>query len=501
VKENSAMSSKIVIVGAGPGGLAAAMLLSRTGADVTVLERMDRVGGRTSSLNEKGYTFDLGPTFFLYPDVLRRIYAQCGMDMDREIEMTKLDPHYQLLFEERGSLLATPDRERMESQLGGLAPEDASGFRRYMRDNERKFESFRPILERPFASVLDLLDPRLLKLLPFFRPHRSVDGDLRRFFRDDRIRLACSFQSKYLGMSPFTCPSIFTILSYLEYAYGIFHPKGGCGAVSEAMADAARRLGARIHLNESVEQVRFEGRKAKSVVTAKGEYPCDALVINADFSRAMQKLVPDHLRRNWSDKVIEKKKYSCSTFMVYLGVNRRYEHLEHHNIFLSKDYDGNLTDIERDHRLSNNPSFYVCNPVKTDPGMAPAGKSALYVLLPVTHCHTNVDWPAEQQRYRDIAIRQLAKIGLTDIESHIEFEKVISPQGWSDDYAIHKGAVFNLAHSLDQMLFLRPQNRFRDLESVYLVGGGTHPGSGLPVIYESARITSRLVGRDLGFAA
>lgn len=488
----------VIIIGAGPGGLAAAMLLSKAGARVTVLERMDRVGGRTSSIRENGFTFDLGPTFFLYPDVLDRIYRECGLTMRDEFEMTRLDPHYQLFFEGRDRLLATSDVVRMESELSRLSEHDAKGFRRYLEDNRGKFESFRPILERPFHSFLNLLDPRLIKLLPFFRPHLSVDGDLRKFFSDDRIRLACSFQSKYLGMSPYTCPSIFTILSYLEYAYGIFHPKGGCGAVSTAMADAARRLGADIRLNEEVTSIRFEGKRARSVVTAAGKYDCDALVINADFSHAMKKLVPNELRKRWSDEKIARTKYSCSTFMMYLGVNRTFDHLQHHNIFLSNEYTENLTDIERDHRLSANPSFYVCNPVVTDPTMAPPGKSALYVLAPVTHEHANVNWAAEQKRFRDLTMRQLAKIGLDGIEKHIEYERVLSPAGWHQSYAIHKGAVFNLAHSLDQMLHLRPQNRFRDLESVYLVGGGTHPGSGLPVIYESARISSALVARDLG---
>lgn len=492
------MSSEVVIVGAGPGGLAAAMLLSRAGARVTVLERQDQVGGRTSTIEENGYRFDLGPTFFLYPEILQEIFRECGLQLDDEVELKRLDPHYQLHFEGSDTLLASPDRDKMEREVSRLSPRDAGGFERFLQDNRKKFASFKPVLQKPFSSLLDIVNPKMAAALPYFRPGKSVEKDLRSFFQDERLRLACAFQSKYLGMSPFTCPSIFTILSFLEYEYGVFHPAGGCASVSRAMAQAAERLGAEIHLSEAVTRIEFEGKRARRVVTEGGEYPCDALVINADFAHAMQELVPDTLRKRWSNAALHKKKYSCSTFMMYLGVKRAFPQLQHHNIFLSSIYQENLTDIERDHRLSENPSFYVCHPTTTDASMAPADKSALYILVPVTHLHENVDWKTQTQHYRDLTLKQLAKIGITDLEPDIEYERIITPATWESEFSVHRGAVFNLAHSLDQMLFFRPQNRFKELGGVYLVGGGTHPGSGLPVIYESARISSRLVAKDLG---
>jgi phytoene desaturase len=184
--------------------------------------------------------------------------------------------------------------------------------------------------------------------------------------------------------------------------------------------------------------------------------------------------------------------------MLYLGIEGRYDDLAHHTIHLAADYRTNLADIETRHALSADPSFYVQNACVTDPSLAPPGKSTLYVLLPVTHQHPNVDWPREAPRFRALALRQLAKIGLGDVEQRIVFERRVTPDDWDRGHEIHLGATFNLAHNLSQMLYLRPRNRFEDLESVYLVGGGTHPGSGLPVIYESARITARLIGEDLG---
>ena len=224
----------------------------------------------------------------------------------------------------------------------------------------------------------------------------------------------------------------------------------------------------------------------------------DALVVNADFARAMERLVPDRLRRRWTNQKLAKKKYSCSTFMMYLGVEGRYDDLAHHNIFVSADYRRNLREIERDHVLSADPSFYVQNASVTDPTLAPEGMSALYVLVPVTQQHPNVDWNREKSAFRARTLRQLEKIGLTGLEKRIRYERVITPVDWDSKYEIYRGATFNLAHNFQQMLHLRPHNRFEDVDGVYLVGGGTHPGSGLPVIFESARITSRLLAEDFG---
>ena len=511
------MRKRVVIVGAGPGGLASAMLLANAGLDVTVLEKRDRVGGRTSSFTQPSphgeFTFDLGPTFFLYPGILEEIFKHCGMDLYDRIELRKLDPQYHLIFEGGGDVRATPDLPRLQAELSKIDPEDARNVRRYLDDNRKKFAAFRSILQRPFASPRDLLAMDTLRSLPLLRPFSSVDSDLKRYFKDERTRLAFSFQAKYLGMSPFQCPSLFTILSFLEYEYGVYHPVGGCGAVSEAMADAARELGVTIRLNEAVTRVNVERGRAVGVDTIghgpsctcgaadAATYPCDALVINADFAHAMQHLVDDRHRRRWTDTKLETKKYSCSTYMLYLGIEGRYDALEHHTIFLSKDYKRNLREIEDDHVLSDEPSVYVQNASVSDDSLAPDGMSTLYILAPVTHRTSGVDWGAQREAFRRTVLKQVAKIGLGNIEERIVVERELTPAEWETDLSIFRGATFNLAHNLGQMLHRRPQNRFEDIDGVYLVGGGTHPGSGLPVIYEGARISSRLLLQDLGVEA
>jgi phytoene desaturase len=490
-------ANKVLVIGAGPGGLAAALLLARAGLQVHVVERLPRVGGRCSAIEHDGFRFDLGPTFFLYPRVLERIFRLVGRDLHAEIPMVRLDPQYRIAFGAGGHLDCTANLPRLEAEVAKLCAGDAPNVRQFLADNRVKLEKFRTCLERPFLGWRDLLKWDLVKLLPLLRPWKSLDRELARYFADERIRLAFSFQSKYLGMSPFNCPSLFSILSFLEYEYGVWHPIGGCAAVSEGMARVARELGVTFSLGEEVTEVLCDGRRAIGVKTANGEYHADAIVINADFAQAMTKLVPDHLRRRWTDAKIEKKKFSCSTFMMYLGIDGRYE-VRHHTIHCAADYVTNLADIETRHVLSEDPSFYVQNACVTDDTLAPKGCSTLYVLAPVTHRHPNVNWATETPAFRARLLRQLPKIGIRDVEKRIRFEKIVTPTDWENRYAVYRGATFNLAHTWTQMLHFRPRNRFEDIGGVYLVGGGTHPGSGLPVIYESARITSRLLLADLG---
>jgi phytoene desaturase len=259
-------------------------------------------------------------------------------------------------------------------------------------------------------------------------------------------------------------------------------------------------MGVHLHLEEPVEELLFEGRRAVGVRTRKASYRAAAVVLNADFAHAMTHLVPDRLRRRWTNRKIEAKKFSCSTFMLYLGIDGTFDHLPHHSIYLSRDYRQNLADIEDLHRVSEDPSVYVQNACVTDPTLAPAGKSTLYVLAPVTHQHPNVDWNAQKAQFRRRVLAQLPHLGFEDVERRTVWERVVTPDDWANHAAIYRGATFNLAHNFGQMLHRRPHNRFEDIDGVYLVGGGTHPGSGLPVIFESALITARLLAEDLGWA-
>ncbi|MCS7305343.1 MAG: phytoene desaturase family protein [Thermoguttaceae bacterium] len=488
---------RIVVIGAGPGGLAAAMVLAKVGLPVTVLERLHRVGGRCSRIERDGFVFDRGPTFLHYPCALRTLFKSVGRVLEEELQLVKLDPMYRLFLGDRGYLDATNRAPEMEQQIARFQPADQAGFRAFLADNMRKFERVIHVLQRPFCQWTDLVSKEMVGLLPVLRPWTTLEKDLRRFFSDPDLRIAFTFQSKYLGMSPHRCPSLFSILSYLEYAYGVFHPIGGCNMVSQKLAQLAQEFGAQIELGQDVEQIVFQGRRPVAVRTQHAEYPCEVLVINADFARAMQRLVPNRLRRRWSDENLQRKKYSCSTFMLYLGIEGVLDNLLHHNIYVPPHYQDYLEDIESRHVLSEQPAFYVQYASRTDPTLAPPGHSTVYVLTPTSHQHPNIDWQKERLRYREVVLDNLTRMGVPDLRRRIRTEMIATPADW-ESWQIYRGATFNLAHTLNQMLYFRPHNRFEELEKVYLVGGGTHPGSGLPTIFESARITAKLILDDLG---
>lgn len=483
-----------IVVGAGPGGLAAAMLLAAQGADVTVYEKDELVGGRTKTLLADGYRFDIGPTFFLYPQILEGLFARCGLKLADYVELRRVDPNYRLIFEEGPQIHVSSDIAKLEGEIAKLNPRDATAIRRFITRNQAKLKAFTPILQRPFSSLLDYLAPDVLKALKPLLPLGSVDGELRRYFRDPRVRLAFSFQTKYLGMSPFRCPNLFTFLAYLEYEFGIWHPVGGCGAVSEGMARAAADLGAKIHCQTPIKRVVVEKGRAVGVEMAHETHFADAIILNADFAQAMTELVPSSARKSWNDARIESKRYSCSTFMLYLGVEGEYD-VDHHNIFLSKDYEQNIAEIESGECVPATPSLYVANPARTDRSFASAGGSSLYVLVPVGHCG-KIDWLREKAAFREKILARLEGFGFANLRQRIRYERCLTPEDWRDQFAIYRGATFNLAHTLGQMLYFRPHNRFEDIEGLYLVGGGTHPGSGLPVIYEGAQITSDLILKE-----
>ncbi|WP_210528754.1 phytoene desaturase family protein [Rubellimicrobium arenae] len=490
---------RVAVIGAGPGGLAAAMLARAAGAEVTVLERAAKVGGRTASIEQDGYVFDTGPTFFLYPEIPREIFAACGFDFDAMVPMKRLDPMYRLRFDDGRTFDATPDVDRLKAEVARIDPEDAKNVEAYLADNLAKFEAFKPVLQKPFLNLGAFADADMLRALPHLRPWATVDADLRRWFRHPDTRLAFSFQSKYLGMSPFKCPSLFTILAHIEYGHGVFHPLGGCNAIPRAMADCLSRMGVEVRLSEPVEELLFDGRRATGARTSRGTYDADAVVVNADFAHAMKSLVPDRLRRRWTDARIDSKSYSCSTFMLYLGVEGTFPDLAHHTIFLSRDYERNIREIEAG-QAPFEPSIYVQNASVTDPSLAPPGHSALYVLVPVGNLAAGTDWQAIVAPYREAVLDRLKILTGHDLRPLIRTERMLAPPDWRD-MGIHNGATFNLAHNLGQMLHLRPRNRFEDLDGVYLTGGGTHPGSGLPTIFESARIATKLLARDLGLDA
>lgn len=497
------MKKKVVIVGAGPGGLTAGMLLAHQGYRVEIYEKNAMVGGRNAGIRLGDFHFDTGPTFLMLPEVLEDVFRFSGRNLGDYLEMREIEPLYRLRFGGERDFYPSRDREFMLRQIEALFPGDGAGYQKFMEKEVDKFGRLLHCLKLPYHHPFHFLRSTFLRAIPKLDLTRSLYDKLSEYFHHDDLRIAMTFQSKYLGMSPWVCPGAFTIISYIEHSRGIHHPVGGLNKISEAMAKVVEEEGGILHLSAEVREVLVENNQARGIVLANGEkVTADYVILNADFAHAMSQMVKPANRKKYTDINLEKRDYSCSTFMLYLGLDKKYD-IPHHNIIFADDYKRNVDEIAQWKVLSKDPSFYIQNASVTDPTLAPEGKSALYVLVPVPNNSGGIDWEREKEGFRSLLLEKIRqKTELKDLEAHIEAEKVITPLEWERDYAVYKGATFNLSHKLSQMLYFRPHNRFEEFRNCYLVGGGTHPGSGLPTIYESGRITANLILQDgrLGLA-
>lgn len=490
------VKKKVVIIGAGPGGLSAAMLLAHYGHAVTVVEEKSYVGGRNSSLKIKDYVFDLGPTFIMLPDVFKETFKEVGLNIDNYINLKRLDIMYRLHYADGRDFNVYFDKEKIKQEIDRLFPGEAKGYEKYLAGQKIQFDRLYKCLTVPYLHWYNYLRSSLIKALPIIRLGKSVHNVLSAYFKNDDLKIAMAFQAKYLGMSPWKCPGGFSILSYVEHAFGIYHAMGGVHQISAGLTKAAKEKGAEIKLDSKVKSIILEGRKACGVELENGEkILAEAVVMNADFAYGMTSLIDEKLRKKYSNEDLKNREYSCSTFMIYLGLDKRYD-ITHNNIFFSADYKTNVEAIYKTMSLPEDPSFYIQNASATDSSLAPEGKSTIYILVPVPNLKASIDWEKEKDKYRELVLSLVEKrTELKDIRQHIEVEKVITPLDWQKQANVFAGAVFNLAHSLGQMLYLRPRNKLEGYENLYIVGGGTHPGSGLPTIVESGRIVARLINQ------
>ena len=495
------MEKRVAIIGAGPGGLTAGMILARRGFNVCIYEKDNIVGGRNKPLVLNGYTFDTGPTFLMMKFILDEMFQEAGTDARHYLDVIRLDPMYRLRFFDT-EVLVSDDHEKMKAEIRRFFPGEETGFDRFLKKEEIRLKYLFPCLQKPYSSIFDMVSASLIKALPHLDLGTSVFQALGRYFHSEQLRICFTFQSKYLGMSAWECPAAFAMVAYIEHKWGIHHVRGGLNKISDAMAHVFQDNGGTLHLNTPVKRVLTRGTCACGVELADGtKVEADEIIVNADFSYAVTNLMDRTQVRKYTPERLARKKYSCSIFLLYLGVKKRYDQIPHHNIFFAKNYRKNVEDIFTRLTLSDEISFYVHNAAILDPTLAPPGKSTIYILVPVPNLQGQVNWAQEQESFRERVLEEVVRrTEMKDLRDHIEIEKVYTPETWRDEFNVYYGATFNLAHTLRQMLYFRPHNKFECLENCYLVGGGTHPGSGLPTIYESGRIVANLISQKYGIA-
>ncbi len=430
--------------------------------------------------------------------LLDELFEEGGRQSSDYLDFQLLDPIYRLNFPDK-TMLARSRPGDMKAEIERVFPGEGASLDRFLARESIRFKKLYPCLQKSYGSAFSMFSPTLMAAVPHIAPGRSLHSVLASYFRSEELRLAFTFQSKYLGMSPWDCPGLFTMIPYTEHAHGIYHVKGGLCRISDALARVAKEEGAEIHTSAPVRRVLLKGRKAVGVELESGDkIECDDVVINADFGHAMSTLFDSDSLRKHSPESVKKRRFSCSTFMMYLGLDRTYE-TEHHMIVFANDYKKNLNDITNRKITSDDISIYIRNSAVNDNTTAPPGHSALYILVPVPNNTSGINWAEQKHHYRSRILKVLAeRTPYGDVEQHIQRELIITPEDWEKKISVYQGATFNMGHNWSQMLFLRPHNQFEEFSNCYLVGGGTHPGSGLPTIFESSRISSNLICKKYG---
>lgn len=469
------------------------MLLAQRGFRVQVFEKQNVIGGRSAEVRLGDYRFDLGPTFLMMKFLLDELFTEGGRRSSDYLQFQALDPMYALNFTDK-VLLARSHPAAMKAEIEKHFPGEGASLDRFLEREGLRFKKLYPCLQKPYGSLAGLISPTLLAAVPHIAAGRSLHSVLADYFRSEELRLAFTFQSKYLGMSPWECPGLFTMIPYTEHAHGVYHVMGGLCRIGDAFAQVAREEGAEIHTSSPVARVLLDGRRACGVELASGEkVHCDDVIINADFGHAMSMFFDGKALGRYKPSALRKRRFSCSTFMMYLGLDRAFA-TEHHTIVFARDYRENIEAITRGRAAFQDISLYIRNAGTTDPSSAPAGHSALYILVPVANNTSGIAWEEQKQILRESVFRTLReRTPFGDVRPHILRELVITPEDWEKKHSVFLGATFNMAHSWNQMLYLRPHNEFEQFSNCYLVGGGTHPGSGLPTIFESARISANLI--------
>jgi phytoene desaturase len=496
------MKPTALVIGAGIGGIATAARLAKNGHDVTVLEKNETPGGRCNQIVREGHCFDIGPTLFLMPEVWEETFTALGEKMADHLDLRRIDPTYKIHFDDGLQLQLTSNLGKMQTQLEHVEKTAFTGFLNYIAEGSKHYKvSLDKFVGRNFYNLFEYFSPGNLPLLFKLKALVKHHANVGRYFKDERLKAAFTFQNMYLGLSPYEAPATYSLLQYTELAEGVWYPMGGMYAGIQALTRVAEKLGVKFIYNAPVKQLKTTGSQVRGAVLQDGrEFSADIFVGNADLPYIYKELLP----KNNEAKKLEDKLYTCSTIMFYWGVDKEYPQIAHHNVFLGGEYKASFDQIFKDHTLPEVPSFYVHAPARTDKSAAPLGQDTLYVLVPVGHldARTQQDWEALVDRARETVFTRLAReMGAADLKEHIKFEIVYQPKTWKERFNLEKGAAFGLSHNFWQVGYLRPQNRHKRYKNLYFAGASTHPGTGLPIVLLSARLTTERILKETGSIA
>ena len=481
-----------IVIGAGFGGLAAAVRLGARGYRVTILEKLDAPGGRAYVFRQDGFTFDAGPTIVTAPFLFEELWELCGRKMSDDIDMRALSPFYRIRFDDGSSLDCCDDPTAMRARIAALAPGDVEGYERFLEASREIYRvGFEQLGDTPFNSFSDMLRvaPDLLRLGAW----RSVWSMAARYVKDDRIRIALSFHPLFVGGNPFRTTSVYALISWLERRWGVHFVMGGTGRLVEGLADLIQSQGSTLRCDTEVDQILVENGAATGVRLSTGEIIKSEIVVsNADAAFTYNRLLPKDAARRWTPRKLKHARYSMSLFVWYFGVNRQYADVPHHTILMGPRYRGLLEDIFENKVLAEDFSLYLHRPTATDPSLAPEGNEAFYVLSPVPNLDAGIDWRERAEPYRQAIEKRLEETMLPGLSKAIVSSRQITPLDFESRLLAVKGAAFGLEPVLTQSAWFRPHNQSEKIKNLFLVGAGTHPGAGLPGVLSSAKVLEKV---------
>ena len=482
-----------VVIGSGFGGLAAAVRLGARGYRVTVLEKLDAPGGRAFVHRQDGFTFDAGPTVITAPFLFEELWALCGKRMADDVDLRPVAPFYRVVFDDGERFDYSGDAAAMRAEVGRIAPDDVDGYQRFLEASERIYKvGFEELGDQPFDRWTDMLKvaPDLIRL----EGYRTVWQLACKHVSDPRLRVVLTFQSLLVGGNPFATTSVYCLIAFLERRWGVHFPIGGTGSLVRGLVGLIEGQGGTVACDRGVAQITVEAWRATGVTLENGErIDADVVVSNADSAWTYRHLIAPEHRKRWTDARIERARYSMSLFVWYFGTRRQYPDVAHHTILLGPRYRELLGDIFDRRVLAEDFSLYLHRPTATDPALAPDGCDAFYVLSPVPHLESGTDWASIAETYRKAIEARLQERLLPGLADEIVTSRLLTPQDFQDRLSSFRGAAFGLEPVLTQSAWFRPHNRSEDIDRLYLVGAGTHPGAGLPGVLSSARILDTVV--------